>query len=295
MNLTKKNIKDHTNYYIILYIIMCLLWGCNNYTLKKDYYETGELKFTYNVDENNRIMGKKIYYYKNGMPREIALYKSGVIIDTIRYFDEEGKFIGGSYPTKDSIYSYTVIGNSLIKESAFSRKSKKASKSGWLKYYDDDTLKEKYIYKSIYGKGDHINQFYSYDKDGIINKSKSFFFNIILEDTLKLGEKYEGKILFNSNTERTIGFFTMISDQYTANYSNIDELRVDTVYNDESPRFFYSSDEVGTKKLRGKFTEQFLFLQDDKDTSKVNVKILFRDFYFEKSIHIIDTILGLPR
>ena len=279
---------------IIISVLLSIFYKCDRIKTVKEYYDDGSIKSLYYVDDEKLIDGEYKLFYKNGIIREIRQYKKGHIIDTIKYFSKSGNLKGGSYPKKDSIYTYNVENDKLIKEGVSKKDNRTFSNkyySGWIKYYREGLLKKRILYKYIHNKGAHINQYYEYDSLSKIDKSKSCYFNLIIKDTMILRKSYLGSFSFNSDMDKTIGFFTIVSDKISEDFENINQIKLDTFYNSNNPDFTYTPKSLGLKTLKGKFTEQFMDIQvNQKDTSKVDVSIKYRDFYFEKDVFIKDSI-----
>lgn len=289
----KKWKEKETNKLIMLSLSLIFISNCSN-DIKREYYNSGELKSEYLITSEGLPDGEMKIFYKDGVIKEIIPYSKGLISDTIKYFNELGKHIGGSFPTKDSMYSYYLDNNTLKKEILFRRLPKNSDSTrkrpGWLKLYDDGYLKEVFYYVDVFNTPEHLNSYLLYDKQKKIVNEKSFYFELTIEDTLIINKLYKSPIKFNSNADRTIGFFCVTSDRLTENYSNINKLDLDTIYHKEYPLIYFKPDRLGNQTIRGKFTEQFLDIKDNPlDSTKVDVKILYRDFYFEKKIYVIDS------
>lgn len=286
------------NKFFILIIFLIFILSCTS-NIKREYYNSGELKSEYPITSNGLPDGDMKIFYKSGIVKEIIPYSKGVIIDTIKYFDEQGKNIGGSFPTRDSIYSYYLDNKILKKESLFRRLTKNnestRKKSGWLKLYDNGNLKEVFYYVDIFDTPEQLNSYLLYDKQKKIDKKKSYYFELTIPDTLVINNLYKSPIKYNSNADRSIGFFSLTSNKLTENYSNINELNLDTIYNNEYPILYFKPQQLGAQIIRGKFTEQFLDIKDNSlDSTKVDVQILYRDFYFEKKIYVQDSLSQIP-
>lgn len=274
-----------------------MLIGCISNEPVKKYYSNGTIKEHYFIDKGSLKTGIYKYFHKNGTVKEQRLYKEGVIIDTIRYFDRNGVLIGGSYNSSDSIYTFELQNDILFKEGMNKRKATLDEKefNGWIKYYNDGILEKKIYYKYIEGKGSVINKYYKYNSDNEkINKNESFYFSLKLPDTVFINNRYRFNIDFNSNATRTVGFFSIFSDKINSNFENIYNL--DTIYSEKYPVADFKLNDLGQQTLRGKFTEQFLLASENKsDTTKIDVTVNYRDFYYEKKIYVVNNSLKTSR
>lgn len=271
--------------YVVLFFVII---GCTNNQTVKNYYSNGSIKEEYIIDKDSLKIDAYKLYHKNGKLKEKRIYDKGIIIDTIKYFDSNGTLIGGSFKEKDSIYTYELKDNLLIKEGKNKRNPlmKENEFNGWIKHYSNKGLEKKIVYNYVHGKGSVINKFYEYDNGNILME-KSYFYDLNIPDTLFINRDYSFDIEFKTGAFRTVGFFTISSDKINDEFENLSELKLDTIYSEKKPKIKIKPSSHGEKFLRGKFTVQLLELKENKkDTTMYDVKVIYKDFYFEKKVFI---------
>ncbi|PIQ18026.1 MAG: hypothetical protein COW66_08650 [Flavobacteriaceae bacterium CG18_big_fil_WC_8_21_14_2_50_34_36] len=284
--------KVYLQFFLVLLILSCQ----NKKTIKETYYDTGELHSVVSLDKNNLRDGLTLVYYKNGNLKDKATYRKDKIIDTVFAYYQDGALENIEYQHMDSIYSvfYDSDGQ-VIKEGVFCKAN---SKNGWIKTYDiKNDLKYKYILKNIYGKENHTNTMITYGSKGDTIKEKSYYFKIVVPDSVVVGKYDIGTIYFNSdksgeNDMSNKSLVIIVGENIKEDYSNLNEIKVDSFYTN-SNKFAFKFSKTGDNILRGKFIEKLMITSENKENKeKLDVIFSDRDFYFEVPIYVKDSIIN---
>ena len=277
---------------VILFLFTIVLFSCNNNRTIKTKYPNGSIKELYFINKDSIKVGKYKAFYQNGKLKESRVYKDGKIIDTIKYFNNQGMKIGGTVNFPDSIYSFEIKNGILVKEGMNKRTSimNESKFNGWVKYYKNNRLSEKIFYRYVQGKGTVIDKYFKFNlDDGNLEREKSYYYNVNIPDTLVVNQNYEFNVYFKSNALRTIGFFSVTSEDLSEDFTNFENIELDTIYNEKNPKLVFKPKNIGINIMRGKITEQCLFgVENKKDSTKLDVTVKYRDFYFEKEVYVID-------
>lgn len=116
-------------------IMFLVMFGCTD--VRKDYYDTGELKAEYTFNDEGYYHGEYRLYYKNGYLHEVVNYIDGVLqgegirYDSLGNLLVKGKFLDGKKHGK--VINYHPNG----KISIFLTYDKDI-KNGWTKIYSDN-------------------------------------------------------------------------------------------------------------------------------------------------------------
>jgi antitoxin component YwqK of YwqJK toxin-antitoxin module len=169
-----------------LFGILILLMSCNNAKYIEDFYPDNTLKLRIQVNEQNIPDGKYTEYYNSGEIKVVGNNKKGVLIDTVFHYHKNQK-----------LREKGLIRNKL--------------RFGWWISFDSlGYLKNKSEYLNIKGKL-HKNQTIDFDRKGDTLFKTSSFFNLYIQDTLKLGKNI-GKISYNSNFQTKHKFIYILID-----------------------------------------------------------------------------------
>jgi hypothetical protein len=176
----------------------------------------------------------------------------------------------------------TYYSNGKIKEEGV---VKDDLKIGWWSYYDSiGTLMRKDEYKIIYNKP-FANQTISYNKKGEIDYDNSWFFNVKLPDTIKLGRNMGEVHYFSTKKADKKYLLVIVDNEYTKGV-----IKQDTFIKEPNYTWFgVFAHKVGKKKVNFRLVEELLsnkIINKDSATSEYTL----HSKYFEKEVYVRDTI-----
>jgi hypothetical protein len=265
---------------------------------EKNYYDTGELHSIISVDKNGIRNGLTLVYYKNGNLREKATYKNGGIVDTLYHYREDGNLnnIAIYNNSKDSIYAFFYDELGRVNKETITYKNN--NKVGRIIAHDlIHNLKYTHDIKNVYGKEIYYDNQVVFNQSGDTVKEKSFYYDVIVPDTVNINEYAIGKIDFHSDLamrenllDARLHLKIMVNEKLNEDFSNINEVKLDTFIRKDN-HFLFKFLESGDQNIRGKFTERITIAQmDEENDEKVNVKDYVRDFYFDAPIYVKDSV-----
>ena len=146
-----------------------------------------------------------------------------------------------------------------------------------------EIIKKEYVFL---GNEKFLNQKIFLNKNGDTIKNRSFFFNLYLPDTLKLGRNI-GELKLNSNNKAQKKYLmVVIENEYGEN-----EIRKDTFLQDENRTWFgVFAYRRGIKMVKGTIIEQLVKTKRLTEDS-LQSKIIYNKSYFEKEVFVKDSII----
>ncbi|NQY30215.1 MAG: hypothetical protein HRT69_12185 [Flavobacteriaceae bacterium] len=185
----------------------------------------------------------------------------------------------------DTIVVHYQNGN--IKEKGM---MKEDFKIGWWSYYDSRGVLKKKDEHRIFDSKSIIHQTKSYNTSGDIDYDNSWFFNVKLPDTIKLGRN-KGEVHYYSNKKGYRKYFyVIVNNEYSEN-----EIKQDTFIKEPDYTWFgVFAHKIGRKKVKIRLVEELVKLTNkDTDSSKLN--IIYHSKYFEKEVYVKDTIKSVSK
>jgi hypothetical protein len=136
-------------------LVIFLAFGCKS--PEQEFYDTGELRAKYYLDENGEYQGKVISYYKNGQIEEEAFFEHGIAEGLIIKYDSlgnlyaKGNFANGK---EEGVFEYFHPNGDLDfyisykngKKNGFTKTFKPDGKLKFESFYINDTA---FYFKNI--------------------------------------------------------------------------------------------------------------------------------------------------
>ena len=240
----------------IYLILIILLFSCDK-EVKEIYQEYNgqrvKVEFS-DSDADSLFTGFRGSAYENGNLKSLAYYNTGVIIDTLFLYHENGKI-----KEKGLMKNNLKIGWWL----SFNEQGNLITKTEVLNFRDT-------LYK---------NQVKYYEKNGNLKLEPSTFFELDIPDTLRIGKnlaRVKNYVTNFNNGESNL--LTVIIDNQ---YSEI-EFKKDT-FSDGTLKPFFGiyGYQVGKQKIKGKLEEKIMTRQD---SSTLTINHHYK--YFEKEVYV---------
>lgn len=217
-------------------------------------------------------------YYPSGELKAVHHKKNNFI----EYFDKKGNIIY----TVDVLDSLNVIKKTYHKnknvETKFPLYREKIN--GWCYYYNEkgELLKKEEIF-TINNKPS-LNQRIVYLKNGKINTQKSTYFEIILDDTLKIG-RHIGVLKFYSEPTKKSKFTVYICNDSASDYSLYTKTKLDSFPSNKIDDIWFGVEnkKEGKRTIKGYLEEQFY--EVNKDSTELTITKEIR--YFKKNIVVV--------
>src|SRR5690606_18219063 len=186
----------------LTFFLTCFLCSCKK-NKRDEFYQNGNLKNSFFVDNNNNIQGIYRSFYEDGNIKELHNYKNGIKIDSsLIFYDMSDNSLKTKYIYNDSLVSafhYDTKGNILQKGELFKGERIGKWKFKLPKY---DSIVEYIPLKNT----SYVNQIWLIDKesrDTIPNRGN--YYELMHNDTTSVGENIRIKMylkesFYNKNT-----------------------------------------------------------------------------------------------
>lgn len=242
---------------LILITMVLLLISCTNENFKEEFYPNGGLKIRLQINDKGIPNGLFEEYYSSGELKTKGTNLNGKTIDTV--------------------YSYYKDGSIKEKGNINGR-----YKYGWWLYYNDKgNLNKKVEYRKLNDSTIFENQTIHYKEAGEINFDKSWFFEIKLPDTLKLGKNI-GELYYYSYSKPDEKYmYVVIENEYENKITKKDTFADDANYT----KFGVFAARSGFLNIKGEIYEEELYLKEiEKDSSELIINTHIK--YFEKKVYV---------
>lgn len=239
----------------LIVILGLILVSCkDNYLVEK--YPDGSLKSQTEINSEGLADGKYKEYFKSGELKVLTLYKDGVVNDTV----------------------YHYFKNGIVKEKGLFKDGKKY---GWWKLYKESGLLYKMEDYYLSNNRLYINQWIALDAKGDTLFNHSKFYNLFIDDTLKLGKNI-GRIKYNSDSRTDNKFYEIAID----NQISETLIEKDTFYEEKGlTRFGIYAHKPGKKIIKGTIIETIFDKYKITDNS-IRVDEKKRITLFEKVLYV---------
>ncbi|MBW3520166.1 hypothetical protein [Flavobacterium sp. NKUCC04_CG] len=273
--------------YIILILLLNLMFfvSCTKIKVEKSYYENGNLKSVYYLQNDSVVESKT--YYPDGNKKYIFKIENGVRIDTFFEYYKNNRIKNYITQFNDFNSQYREFDENsrlALEGSVFKKK-----KIGWWSSYKSDKL-TKQVYYAQNGDSVFIAQIKIFDRNGKLDHVSSDYVGFMIPDTLYMGKStgtilYKKKLGLSSQENICIGYNLM------ADYSNIAKARVDTFYTGESKGFFgVEFKELGSQKIRG-----FIYEVLPNRKSDTLLVITTNKIFFDKEFFVVPRLDSIPK
>lgn len=270
-----------------LVILLLILFACSKEHREVKYNDSGNLDYVLYTKGRDTI--KYIKFTKEGgliyFNREKYLEN-----DTVKEYYPNGNLMFYMVKFSDDL-QYTKGFNSdktLLNEGYIY----KGKHTGWWSFYKEGKIFKRKHFVQI---DDEIisSQIQYFNSDGTIDINNSNFIEIIIPDTLYKGRS-TGRIVYKQhkdyNEERVLIGYNLNPD-----YSNINEVRIDTFYNSMNDGFFgVEFNKLGRNKIRGILDSRKTGDTERRD-SLFTTTISIKNRYFEKEFYIIPRPDSIPK
>ena len=213
-------------YIIIQFAIISFFLSCNK--SKKEFYETGELKKEFAINQGE-IEGKVAEYYKSGNLKELHYFKKGVQTDSSFFFYEQPinkikKVV--HWLNNDSTKITEYYSNDNVKARGGRYKGIRVGK--WNLYNESGHLDATYEYKRIKAK-EYLNQTWYFGQKGdTLSKGNSYYFNSF--NDIKLDDVrfyfFLNQPFFSSKSRVSLIIPRNQNSNFNEDFSNEDEIEL---------------------------------------------------------------------
>ncbi len=219
--------------YNMLLVVIVILSSCSK--IKKEFYDNGSIKREYHL-KNSNYDGTYKEYYSNGNLKLLHSYKNGKLIDSSLFYDEKisSKIDFIRYYNNDSIKEI-VFENGVIQKEGFINKENIAV--GKWNFYNEkgllDIIRE---YKIINGE-QYLNQSWYLNGKGDTIYGGNFSKIDIVKDTISLLEPFRAVAylyvpLFEEENSQAIVCLPYEDEvNFDENFANDGKIRLDTFFN----------------------------------------------------------------
>lgn len=250
-----------TRYYLFtIFITSIFLFACNDADFKEkiNFYENGQVKEKYFIDNNNLKQGKALEFYMNGALKKKYNYLNGKLNGRyVEYFSNGKRSIITNFQNGIQIdTTFSFLKNGFLDVISISNEKGYALKE--IAYYQNGMISHIRSFFSD-GKGE-INAFKTLKADGTIDINNSKFATI-----KSLGKKKREFCL------KLYGF------------NNKDSIEVNIIKNFNF-RFSFEADVLRKIKVKKSNKIKFILINSDFINGKVNIQIIGRKFNSSKII-----------
>lgn len=253
--------KFKSKLFYLLTLFFILLFDCNTDKFNYQYYESGNMKSSTQLNDNGIPSGEYKEYFESGELMLKTIYENGRLSDSMYFFYKN-----------QTLKEKGMLNNGL--------------RIGWWKSYDSlGNLINLNEYILINNDKDSYKNQIKYFKGNKIDYEKSSFFDVEIEDTLFLG-KNKGKLVnFSQYNADTKYLYVVIENQYSES-----EIRKDTfAEKSDGSRFGVFAHKIGPMKIKGEIIETLLDTKNSNTDSSELVIFEYKKF-FEKEVYVKDTI-----
>jgi len=244
---------------MLLLCLLAIFFSCNEIQFNKEFYSNGNIKKKTEIDKKGIPNGAYEEYYETGEVKTKGSCVNGFIEDTLSLYYKNG-----------NLKEKGIASNNL--------------KTGWWSFYSlKSNLEKRVEYKKLNDSTLFENQIVKYYNDGKINYNKSWFFQLNLPDTLKLGRNL-GSIKYYSHVDADEKFmYIVIENEYENSIIKKDTF-TDKI---EFSQFGVYANKLGEMKIKGEIIEQNLLTKKiNKDSSELTINTHTK--YFEKNVFVIN-------
>lgn len=251
-------------YILIAWLLLILCSNCKDVSKVREeklYFDNGNIRsIGYKV--NGNPTGKYLEYYPNGNLKFEAYYKNGL---------------------QDSIQR-TYYSDGQLFQIGFFRCGKL---DGITETYDENGKLKRKVHYIIMNDTSLINEFFTFDDDGIIKKDSSVFF--VLEpqqDTINYNDTYSLKIsveasAFNIKPNMKVA----IENLSMANSNEVDTLYdIDDNKRDLSVVYKTSKYKIGQNVIKGQIIDYIIYYNNDSSEVKHEV----HKMWFKKAFYVLE-------
>lgn len=265
-------------------------------TIKREYYDTGELYQVMTYNSKNQLDGNLEVYYKNGNLKGIAKYENGKIVDTIKKFYKGGSIESLTFRKSgvDSTYFYLEDNQNSFSRGRIDSNGKKVGiwetfdnerqfkiVEQYITLESESVLNTSKVYNLLNNKViDSISNYYYFDIPDTLNTNQEY--NVSL--------KYISPMVINKNDLNNSEFVFCYSDNLAHDFSNYRTADYDTVFRqpDGSLEFLYERSKPGRVSIRGKVYEQFFTIKKDAKSGDRELLKNFKEVFVDKELFFID-------
>jgi hypothetical protein len=239
---------------IVLVMILCTIFSCNQTNKQIEYYDTGE-KF------------KETEFHKNGDIK-------------INYFDKDGLETGEVFIVDNvEMWIFRYENGQIYEKGIYTNGVRK----GWHNFYYEDGRKMSDVF-FINGQDCQIRK---YNEDGSIDKENSIYTEIHLPtDTLKLGKEMLGYLRYFNGSSAKEQVYVYLSNEIDDKFSNLNTVAVDTFMSgskDIDTYFSVKFNNKGKNYIRGYLIDIVSNKKSlqNKDSLSTGLRVLF-----EKEVYV---------
>lgn len=257
-------------FFLKLFFLSILMFSCSK--REKKYFDNGNLKAEYQVNDEGVLEGEFISYYKNGHMKSIDLYRNNIKVDSTIVYDslEPNKkklVIFHNKLSLDSIYSKNYEDGEVTSE-GFVYKSQKTGK--W-KYYKNKRLEKVLQYKNINGT-QYLNQGWFFDNNG--DSIKAYGNNYKFEYTINKKDsqnEIDISITYNPLIAKNANVILLYNEKLNKQFSNFHKIDLDTILfvnNRTEIKYILDNKEVDNFNFRAVIKEYADLVPKDSITYK---------------------------
>jgi len=261
---------------ILFFLAALLLLSCDSDNKKYylEYYPSGNIKYKAEMNNDSLFNGTAEEYYDTGELLFKTTFSNGVNNDSAFFYYRNGRVMKKGLFRNKNFFSwwieYDTIGNIISKK----------------EYLNSNNFSEFGIKNS---DSIFINQAIFYKK-GVVDSLSSSFFEMLLPDTLCLGNN-KIKLALNSNYKDycknydSCGFlslFVILKNQHN---------KLDTL-NSRKPVMSIDVQylKVGEITIKGEIVEQDYYIKNHKKDSLSDMNVLRINKFFEKKVYVKDSV-----
>lgn len=279
--------KSRKFFKLVFYCNVFIWLSCNNTKEEEKYDTDGQLEYL--LHSKNKDTLKYFQRFDNGT-FVYKLHSSVSVSDTLKEYYPNGNLMLQAIPSENSLNHIKIYEpNGMIKCNGYLFNEKNI---GWWNYYKQGKLSER-VYFVQHDNELLLQQFQFFDKNGTLDTNKSDFIDILIPDTLYQGRS-TGTIAYkrrNDYNEESV----LIGYNLKPDYSNINEVRIDTFYNPKRDGFFgVEFDKLGRNKIRGVIETRKTGNIERRD-SLFSMRISITNRYFEKEFYVIPRPDSIPK
>ncbi|WP_417367348.1 toxin-antitoxin system YwqK family antitoxin [Flavobacterium beibuense] len=226
---------------------------------------------------------EKTIYDDNGNIIEVESYKNGVLAESTKFSEDGEKVSLTKLLDQDNkiVEEYYPNGNVKISGSLY-----RDLKTGWWSSYDESgAIKSKHEFLIISGK-EYANQSILYDDRNNIEQ-ESIYANFNYPDHLVVGLQII-KLDYHSPYISDSQVMVCVSDSIKDDFSNINEVVLDTFYSGENKNIWFGVEcnEKKSKIVRGFILEEYIRKEKDETKDSVYIMISHNKLYFDKKLPV---------
>ncbi len=268
--------------YRLIGFIVLILVGCDR--KESTFYNDGSTKSTFYLDSKGNKDGEQKTFYATGELMSVSKYQNGKLIDSVIRYNRDGSLMSILKNINDSIYLREFKNGILISEGRVDSVSRPI---GWWNIYDGKKIKFKQE-RIIINNVSVINQQNIFE-DGKVDVHKSFGYQLIKPDLIKVGKQYPFKIKFHfneSNVDRNlldkVYYYLLISPEINEDFSNLKSIDLDTLVPINKNEFIYN---LGFKKSGEK---KFRAIIEKHTLNEENKKLFIKKtrIFITQSFHV---------